>query len=471
MKTKIFRIFVLFFAIFFPMTFMLTSCSGGSGKSAYELAVKQGFKGSEEEWLASLKGKSAYELALEHGFRGTEEEWLASLSGENGRDGTSAVQDSYEAFLKAKELGEIDEDMKYLDFLREVFAQSDKYQSQKITRNISSVVEIHCFASSIKNTVATSGSGIVYKIDETGAAYIVTNYHVVYYAATHQPFEYYSVTLCAETVDYDAKLVGASRTYDLAVLKVESRAFLDSNPTPVEMGGEASLGQLCYAIGNTENLGITVSQGVVSVESEMITMTIGNIKGTYREIRHDAYISHGSSGGALFDRDGRLIGITNGGKEGTSMNYAIPANIVKAVADNIIGNPLASKEGILVYTVGIERSLTAVQRLTIYDSKTGELVTKEQIILDNIDETSPLFGQDVLAGDELVKLTYNGTVFDTTENFALKSYVLSELLLSAKEGDELTFVFMRDGVANTVKITLSKDYSLDTDYDELQILP
>lgn len=51
------------------------------GKSAYELAVENGFVGTEEEWLESLKipGKSAYELAVENGFVGTEAEWLESL--------------------------------------------------------------------------------------------------------------------------------------------------------------------------------------------------------------------------------------------------------------------------------------------------------------------------------------------------------------------------------------------------------
>ena len=66
---------------------------GDDGKSAYELAVENGYRGTEEEWLASLKGntgndgKSAYELAVEKGYQGTEEEWLASLNGSNGNDG------------------------------------------------------------------------------------------------------------------------------------------------------------------------------------------------------------------------------------------------------------------------------------------------------------------------------------------------------------------------------------------------
>lgn len=54
---------------------------GDRGKSAYEVAVDNGFVGTEVEWLASLKGKSAYDIAVDNGFVGTEVEWLASLRG------------------------------------------------------------------------------------------------------------------------------------------------------------------------------------------------------------------------------------------------------------------------------------------------------------------------------------------------------------------------------------------------------
>ena len=74
---------------------------GEDGKSAYELAVEEGYVGTETEWLASLHGadgtdgtdgtdgKSAYEIAVDEGFVGTEEQWLASLKGEQGNTGSS----------------------------------------------------------------------------------------------------------------------------------------------------------------------------------------------------------------------------------------------------------------------------------------------------------------------------------------------------------------------------------------------
>lgn len=77
---------------------------GEDGKSAYELAVENGFNGSLSEWLESLKGapgtngndgKSAYELAVDGGYDGTQSQWLDSLKGEpgaNGSDGKSAYE-------------------------------------------------------------------------------------------------------------------------------------------------------------------------------------------------------------------------------------------------------------------------------------------------------------------------------------------------------------------------------------------
>lgn len=77
----------------------LVGKTGENGKSAYELAVENGYTGSLSDWLASLagengeagrngeNGKSAYELAVENGFEGSLSDWLTSLIGKNGTDG------------------------------------------------------------------------------------------------------------------------------------------------------------------------------------------------------------------------------------------------------------------------------------------------------------------------------------------------------------------------------------------------
>lgn len=72
---------------------------GADGKSAYEIAVKNGFDGTETEWIDSLKGEkgnkgtkgesgaSAYDIAVKNGFSGDEAAWLESLKGKKGDQG------------------------------------------------------------------------------------------------------------------------------------------------------------------------------------------------------------------------------------------------------------------------------------------------------------------------------------------------------------------------------------------------
>lgn len=97
---------------------------GADGKSAYDLAVENGFEGTVQEWLDSLKGtdgqngvdgavgtngKSAYEIAQDNGFTGTEQEWLLSLKGANGTqgaDGKSAYQSYLDTTLDNPKLSE-----------------------------------------------------------------------------------------------------------------------------------------------------------------------------------------------------------------------------------------------------------------------------------------------------------------------------------------------------------------------------
>lgn len=77
-----------------------TGLRGPSGKSAYKVAVEEGFVGSEQDWLDSLigapgndgsDGLSAYQVAVSEGFVGTVEQWLESLRGADGRDGVDGA--------------------------------------------------------------------------------------------------------------------------------------------------------------------------------------------------------------------------------------------------------------------------------------------------------------------------------------------------------------------------------------------
>ena len=61
-----------------------------NGLSAYELAVANGYDGSVDEWLTSLKGKSAYDIAVENGYKGTEKEWVKSVES-NGKQKQAGI--------------------------------------------------------------------------------------------------------------------------------------------------------------------------------------------------------------------------------------------------------------------------------------------------------------------------------------------------------------------------------------------
>jgi hypothetical protein len=84
--------------------------TGADGKSAYEIAVENGFSGTEEEWLISLEGtdgingKSAYQVAVDNGFVGTEEQWLVYIQGTDGLDGADGA-DGKSAYQVALDSG------------------------------------------------------------------------------------------------------------------------------------------------------------------------------------------------------------------------------------------------------------------------------------------------------------------------------------------------------------------------------
>lgn len=95
----------------------LPRTQGDDGKSAYELAVEEGFMGTKQQWLSSLQGavgKSAYELAVENGFSGSVQQWIASLKGEdgtvgsNGQDGQDGITPHIDPFTKHWMIGETD---------------------------------------------------------------------------------------------------------------------------------------------------------------------------------------------------------------------------------------------------------------------------------------------------------------------------------------------------------------------------
>ena len=174
------------------------------------------------------------------------------------------------------------------------------------------------------------GSGVVF--DSNGD--IVTNNHVV---AGGGP---YTVTAGARTYE-NASLVGRFGPDDLAVVHVDGAHL---TPASFANSGALQVGDLALAIGNPLGLRSSVTEGIVSAFRQGVSE--GNGVALPTMIQTSAAINPGNSGGALADLEGRVIGIPTlaatdpelGGGTAPGIGFAIPSNLVKDIATQIIRN-------------------------------------------------------------------------------------------------------------------------------------
>jgi S1-C subfamily serine protease len=175
---------------------------------------------------------------------------------------------------------------------------------EDIAKKGNSVVYVEVYDQSGKATA--SGSGFVISSDGK----IVTNYHVINGAYSAK------VTLNDGT-KYDVQGVyGYDKTADIAILKVGA-----SNLSSVTLADSSTvqLGQSVVAIGSPEGLQNTVSTGIIS------SIRTSDNRSGYKDFQISVPINHGSSGGALFNMYGQVIGITYAGYNTTGdLNFAIP---------------------------------------------------------------------------------------------------------------------------------------------------
>lgn len=125
-----------------------------AGLSAYEVAVANGFIGTETEWLESLHGRdgdSAYDVALEEGFVGTAEEWLLSLKGADGKDGMSA----YELALANGFTGTV------LEWLESLRGPKGDHGDNLTAEGLQALLNLRDYEVKTKLRVTGSNSGVV----------------------------------------------------------------------------------------------------------------------------------------------------------------------------------------------------------------------------------------------------------------------------------------------------------------------
>ena len=208
----------------------------------------------------------------------------------------------------------------------------------------------------------------------------------------------------------------------------------------------------------TEACGISATSGVVCVDSETIAMTSADgSKVTMRVMRIDTAINSGNSGGGLFNAKGELIGITNAKIVSTATEniaYAIPVKVATRVADNIIHYcENSSKKTMQRAVVGI--NVSTVASSAHYDSTTGTVSIMETVAVSGVNRGSVSEGV-LKVGDIITAITIHGKTYPIPRTF-----MLSDTLLCARLGDEITFHVIRDGVEMTLSVTidLSSIYS------------
>lgn len=209
---------------------------------------------------------------------------------------------------------------------------------EKVKHSVVAVVT-YGQGSDLTDSPISSGSGIVFSED----GYIVTNSHVI--GDSNQ----YPVKVVftgqdenEEDQEYPAQIVGYDKRTDIAVLKIDAAGL-----TPAEFADSDQLkvGDTVLSLGNPgvagENFTNTLTKGMVSAVNRTVTMSSINMQ----YIQTDAAINPGSSGGALLNLYGQVVGI-NAAKITTTeiegICFAIPTNIAKDVINDIVKNGYVS---------------------------------------------------------------------------------------------------------------------------------
>jgi serine protease Do len=231
--------------------------------------------------------------------------------------------------------------------------------------------------------------------------------------------------------EFKAKVLGADRSSDIAVLKIDGHDF-----TAVQLGDSDQLGVGDYvlAIGEPFGLEETATAGIVSAKGRSLP---GD--GYVPFIQTDAAVNPGNSGGPLFDANGAVVGInaqiysSSGGYQGVS--FAIPINLAVQVKDQIVktGKVAHARLGVEVQT--LDQSLADSFNLKAVN---GALIAK-------VEPDSAAAKAGLKVGDVILK--FNG-------NPIVDAGQLSARVGTATPGDKADLDVWRDGKTMTVSATI-----------------
>lgn len=350
------------------------------------------------------------------------------------------------------------------------------------SKGLQSAVSIVCnftpkqsqwYTGKVKQDYSASGSGVIYRLDKTtGDAFIITNHHVVYDAdcdssnGISRDIQVYLYGSEIAEQKMSAEYVGGSAHYDIAVLHIKGSELLQESaamPVTVADSDQVVVGEAAIAIGNAKGGGTSASYGVVSVDSEHISLTdsaTGQAQ-SFRVIRVDTPVNPGNSGGGLYNESGDLIGIVNAKIIDSTVEniaYAIPSKVAMYVADNIIDHCYGTScESVQRGMLGV--SVQTVESYMRTTPETGHVYLSETVRVVEVMEDSLVKGR-LQSGDILKSVSFRGeNGLETLE--ITRQFHIVDAMLKAREGDEITVSVIRDGEEISVTAVMTKEHISD----------
>ncbi|MCH9275699.1 trypsin-like peptidase domain-containing protein [Bifidobacterium amazonense] len=330
---------------------------------------------------------------------------------------------------------------------------SNKSGSGTATTKSGEAVDWTSVASSVSDSVVSitttlsngeaKGSGAI--LDTEG--HIVTNNHVISGAQSIQ------VTLANGNM-YTATVVGTDTTTDLAVIKLQNPPS-DLKAVTFADSDELAVGEAVMAIGNPLGYDDTATTGIVSALNRPVTVTDDNNNEIFTNaVQIDAAINPGNSGGPTFNGAGQVIGINSSIASTASssesagsigIGFAIPANLVKRVANEII------KSG-------------SVTHVALGITVTTGTATADGVTRSGAKITAGTSGSAVVSGSPADKagLKSGDTIVAFNGNAVTSHYALLGFVRAAALGDKATLTIVRNGKTMEVDVTLDQEESAVT---------
>lgn len=278
---------------------------------------------------------------------------------------------------------------------------------------------------------AAAGSGVIISAD----GYIVTNNHVVDGA------DELTVTLNENSKEYSARIIGADKATDLALIKIDAKnlpAIVIANSDDVKVG------EWVLAVGNPLGLNNTVTAGIVSAKARPM-----NTGGITSMIQTDAAINQGNSGGALVNTRGELIGINAmlASPTGSNIGYgfAIPTSIVKKAIDDFKQYGTYQRAMIGIQGGSVKDYVDAMkdQEKDVKDYGTMEGVRIENVVEDGAANEAGLEKEDVITAVDGQKVKTMGD--------------LQGILAQKRPGEQVKVTYLRNKKEKTVTLTLKNE--------------